>query len=363
LNHSAVTSRGALVLSLLNVGLFVCAGRFAVRRVLYAFAARGLRVSRIIVVGANGQAISVARDLDSSRSATSEVAGLLSEYHPLGTELLPGLRVIGEPLQLVEVARHVGADRAVVVESGLSWESTRHVMRMMHRRGGPDISIVPGLYGLHATSMRPQQIGPVLTLSPRSAQITGFDAFLKRGLDLAVGSLALLVSLPLIGLLVAHALLSGNGTGLVREEYVDGRGRYKLVRFAASAWAARAHVSRLPNLAWVVSGRMSLLGPRPVPIARVAEYAEALPLLESAKSGFIGPWWLAGRQRPAAVAVEVGYDLHYLGHYTIWFDLQMLIHVARAILLGHISEPVAHLAAAPTSGSESSAPQATAVTF
>lgn len=326
-----VISRGFTTFSLLAIALFLCTGRFLARRLIYNLSAKGHKVMRAIVVGANRDAVSIARQLNESRSATTEVVGLLSEYAPVGSEPLPGIRVLADPLQLVEMTERLDAGIAVVVESALSWESLHYVVRMMHRRGGPEVVLVPSLYDLHATAMSPQQLGPILALAPRPARITGMDAFLKRGLDIVVGSLALLFSLPLILAQAVASAVAGQGPGLVRETFIDGRGTYHLWRFCYPPWAARAHISRLPSLVQVLKGRTSLLGPRPIPVARETEYAEAKPLLESAKPGFLGPWWLVGRGSPASFEDELRYDLHYLRNYTIWFDLQILVHALRGL--------------------------------
>ena len=324
-----VLSRGFTTLSLLAVAIFLCTGRFFTRRVIHSRAAHGRPLFRALVIGANRDGVSIARQLAYSRSATTEVVGFLSEYHPVGSEPLPGIPVLAEPLQLLEVASRTGAGLAIVVESGLSWESLHWVVRMMHRADGPEVVLVPSLYDLHATAMSPQQLGPVLALAPRPARIIGFDAMMKRSLDLVVGITALVAGLPLIAAQLVGSLASGHGSGLEREQYVDGRGAFHLWRFSRPSWAVRLHMSRLPSLLAVLSGRISLLGPRPIPWARQAEYADAKPLLESAKAGFIGPWWLVDRKRPDTFAEELAYDLHYLRNYTIWFDLQILFHVLR----------------------------------
>jgi lipopolysaccharide/colanic/teichoic acid biosynthesis glycosyltransferase len=162
--------------------------------------------------------------------------------------------------------------------------------------------------------------------------VTGVDAALKRSLDLAIGGLGLVLALPLI-LVVAAASLWGQGRIGVRSVKVLGtRGPITMYAFGGPAWARGAHLSRLPSLLLVLSGRISLLGPRPVPLHRAGDYAEAMDFLQHAKPGFIGPWWLVGLGRPGSIKEELHYDLHYLRNYSIWADLHILVQVARALL-------------------------------
>src|SRR5258708_37546047 len=137
-------SRGFLLsAALINVAL-VGVWRFSVRRFIYRAAGHGRYLDSALIVGANREAAAVAEELLTTPPASCRVAGFLSDYLPKGTEVLPGLRVLGEPLELQVVAASTGATRALVIESGLSWESLHGVVRDMHRRGSVTISLVPG---------------------------------------------------------------------------------------------------------------------------------------------------------------------------------------------------------------------------
>ena len=345
----AAVSRGFLLLSLGLVTFWVCLGRFAVRRVIYQAARKGRCLDAAIVVGVNRQAIDVARQLGNSPSASIRVVGFLSDYRPKGSTVVDGLRILGEPLELESIAQGVGANRAVVVESALAWESLRAIVQVMHRRRDLTISLVPGLSDLHSTSMDARHLGPVLTLAPRLARITGGEAMMKRVLDIAIVVPVLVLGVPLMALMAVLARFSGHGSGLVREAFVGPAGTLTLQRFRYPEWAERVHFSRLPDLLLVLSGTMSLLGPRPVALDRADEYTRVTHLLESAKPGFIGPWWLVRMGRPADVRAEITYDLHYVRNYSIWLDVQLLIQAARG-LLGFSHRMPSRTPASPTDG-------------
>lgn len=249
-------------------------------------------------------------------------------------------------MELQNIAKKYGVTRALVVESGLSWESLQAMVRLMHRREGVAISLLPGLFDLHSTQMVPQQLGPVLTLTPQPARIVGADAVMKRGLDLIVGIMAGVLALPLMALLAGISLARGRGVGLRSERVLGPRGPFNLWIFGGPEWAKRAHLTRLPTLIFVLGGSMSLLGPRPVALHRAEAYAEAMEFLELAKPGFIGPWWLVGKAEPDDIPDELGYDLHYLRNYSVWLDLHILLQVARS-LIGGRSGAEAKLAGKP----------------
>jgi lipopolysaccharide/colanic/teichoic acid biosynthesis glycosyltransferase len=314
------------------VAFLVCVGRFLARRIIYAAAGRGWFLDRVLVVGTNRQAIAVAQQLSQNRAASTEVVGFLSEYLPVGAQVKNGLRVLGEPLQLEEVGARVGATRAVVLESGLSWESLQGLVRSLHGPGRPQLTLIPGIFDLHATAMEPHRLGPVMGLTPLTSRIVGRDAILKRTLDEVVGTLAALIALPLMALVAVVSLVSAGHIGLERRSYLRaGQQPLQVWRFALP-WARRSHLSRLPELFTVLIGRMSLVGPRPVSPGRAAEYGRAVALLGSAKPGFIGPWWVVGMSRPVDVQDEMAYDLFYIRNYSIWLDTQILVQAARSFL-------------------------------
>jgi lipopolysaccharide/colanic/teichoic acid biosynthesis glycosyltransferase len=326
-------SRGFLLLSLGLVTLSVCLGRFAVRRAIYRAARHGRCLETAVIVGVNSESIRVAHQLSRNSSASITVAGFLSDFRPKGSHVVDGLTVLGDPSDIESVARGVGANRAVVVESGLAWESLRAIVMVMHRQRHFAISLVPGMFELHATPMQSVHLGPVMTLSPHRSRIVGFDAWAKRTLDIVIGSVALVLAVPVMAVLAISACGAGKGFGIERHQFLAMGRQITLVRFAHPWWARRAHLSRLPELVKVVTGRMSLIGPRPVGVESAGTYGRSPSFIEPAKPGFIGPWWVAGLERPESPEQELAYDLNYLRNYSIWSDLQVLIQVFRYGLL------------------------------
>src|ERR1035437_1184098 len=341
-------SRGFVLLAFGGVSAAVWLSRFSVRRLIYRAAVHGKPLDRVLIVGANTQAATIAALLNRSSSAASLVVGFLSEYVPVGQVVGDGIRVLGEPLQLHEVAKEVGATRAVIVESGLSWESLQEVVRHMHRRNSMDICLIPGLFDLHATPMAAVQLGPVLALSPQPSRIVGLEAGLKRLLDMTAGAVALVLLLPLmVGLMLASAA-GGNGFGIKTETFLARGRELKLGRFVHPTWARKHHLSRLPELFSVISGGMSLVRPRPISAQRVGDYGRASSLVEAVKPGFVGPWWLVSLSRPPDIQGELTYDLFYIRNYSLRADLQILIHMVRYIVRPDGQSPKRYSAGAPS---------------
>jgi len=99
----------------------------------------------------------------------------------------------------------------------------------------------------------------------------------------------------------------------------------------ALAWS---RLRRLPSMWLVVLGRMSIIGPRPIPLAEVEKYEPWIGLLTAMKPGFIGPWWLADQGLPQQLADEMAADVRYARAYTFSIDLNILRRVTIAVV-GH----------------------------
>lgn len=326
-------SRAFLLCFWLAAIVLVGTGRFSARRVVRRWSAARGGLRRILIVGANEQGVQLADELAKNPSACSVVLGFLSEYQPIGSSTNSQLKVLGEPMELYEIAQREKATHAIVVESSLSWESLRFIVRSMHASQAPEVLLAPGLFDMAATPLQSTQLGRALLLAPRATRIVGFEAFFKRCLDLAVAVPALLLTLPVqVGIWI-YLKVAGVAKPF---EAVRGSGfRGKVItiwRFAGGDRLRASHLTRLPCLWQVARGNMSLIGPRPVILVDTGPYERWRDVLTALKPGFIGPWWLSGHGRPTQVQQEIETDLNYARSYSIWLDLRILLAVSWVLL-------------------------------
>jgi sugar transferase (PEP-CTERM system associated) len=191
--------------------------------------------------------------------------------------------------------------------------------------------------------------------------VSAFDRFLKRALDLAVSSLVLLVTLPLLlgGMLAIW--MEGPGRVFYLQERVTQRGRVfrilklRTMRPGAEArgavWAMakdnritrtgaflrRTRIDELPQLINILRGDMSFVGPRPERPVFVGELTAVIPLYQErhiVKAGLTG--W-AQINYPYGASVDdarskLSYDLYYVKNFSILFDLLILMQTLREVL-------------------------------
>ncbi len=316
------------VFSIVGVGM----GRFLMRRVVRAMRRQGHLMASALIVGADEQGRAIARQLKSEVDSGLRVMGFVDDFLPLGTPVQDGLRVLGHPGDLPALAAEHRIAEVVVVPGAMAWESFHQIMEQMTRAGGPRIRLSPGYYDLLATTPRVAHRNFVPLIVVDSARLSGVDQLMKIALDYGAGLLLALLALP-VGLLIALGLrLSGAGPVFDAQEFlgIGGRAfRARTFRTRPGHWLTRTGLHRLPLLWAVLRGRMSLIGPRPIPVGEAERFRRWLASLASVKPGVSGPWAVVP---VASLEEEMRAAMYYIRNWTIWLDLQILIQTLLVVL-------------------------------
>ncbi len=181
---------------------------------------------------------------------------------------------------------------------------------------------------------------------------------IRRAVDIAVASLGLLLSAPVLALAALAVKLDSRGPAFYRQRrsglhgqpfdvlklrtMVDGAehvgaglaidaGDARITR--VGAFLRRTSLDELPNLVNVLRGEMSLIGPRPTLPAQVAQYTERQRGRLSVKPGITGWAQVNGRASlPWSQRIEL--DLYYVEHRSLLLDLRILARTPLLVLGG-----------------------------
>ncbi len=95
----------------------------------------------------------------------------------------------------------------------------------------------------------------------------------------------------------------------------------------------KTSIDELPQLFNVLRGEMSMVGPRPVQPAELAEhYGDAAKVVFSVKPGLTGLWQVRGRSS-VSYAERVALDLEYINCRSGWNDLLLVLMTIPAVLM------------------------------
>jgi len=183
----------------------------------------------------------------------------------------------------------------------------------------------------------------------------------KRLSDLALASAFLILSSPLWPLIALGIKLSSRGPVFYRQQRVGQNEQvFRLVKFRTMAtnseangpvWAAQDddrifafgrflrlfRLDELPQLVNILKGDMSFVGPRPERPVFVNELKRSIPyysLRSAIRPGLTG-WaqvnYAYGASSHDALE-KLKYDLHYIQHLSLLFDLQIVLRTVRTVL-------------------------------
>ncbi len=183
------------------------------------------------------------------------------------------------------------------------------------------------------------------------------DAGMKRAIDVVVGTVLALLTLPLILLLAALSAVNlrawpffvqtrigagGMPFRLVKlrtlpvstDHYADKRAIEAIPLSWLSRILRRTHLDELPQLFLVPSGHMSLVGPRPEMAFLHDQMPSSFALRRTeVRPGCTGLWQI-GHGCAGLIVETPEYDLHYVSNQSVLLDL-WIVWRSLAMLVGH----------------------------
>src|SRR3954452_24920974 len=92
----------------------------------------------------------------------------------------------------------------------------------------------------------------------------------------------------------------------------------------------RFSIDEIPNVLNVLSGEMSLVGPRPLPLRDLERLEPWHRRRSNVLPGMTGLWQIAGRS-DLSFDDLVRLDFYYLEHWSIWLDITLLFKTPLAV--------------------------------
>jgi Undecaprenyl-phosphate glucose phosphotransferase len=210
------------------------------------------------------------------------------------------------------------------------------------------VADVPVLAGLSLTTSNLDGL-PLLGL--RESPYFGLNVVVKRGMDIVLSALGLLILSPLFALIAALVKLTSPGPVFYRQERCGLNGKsfwmYKFRSMRPDAesggigwtkendprvtWLGRImrrlNLDELPQLWNVLKGDMSLVGPRPERPEYIRQFAQTIPnymARHAVKAGITGWAQVNGWRGDTSLRKRLQFDLYYITHWTPWLDLRIL---------------------------------------
>jgi exopolysaccharide biosynthesis polyprenyl glycosylphosphotransferase len=325
-----------------------------------------------IIVGAGDVGQLVGRKMLKHPEYGINLVGFVDAQPRERREDLEHLTLLGPPERLPALVRLFDIERVVIAFSNESHEHTLDLIRSL-KDLDVQVDIVPRLFELVGPGVEIHTVEglPLVGLAP--ARLSRSSRLLKRGLDLIVSLVSLVVLAPLFALIAVVIKLDSRGPVFFRQTRMGRCDKtfriWKFRTMSADAetrkadvahlnkhlqnggdprmfkipddprvtrfghWLRRYSIDELPQLFNVVRGEMSLVGPRPL-ILDEDRYVDAWARQRlNLKPGVTGPWQVMGRDDiPFEDMVKL--DYHYVTSWSISSDLRLLFRTVPAVFAG-----------------------------
>jgi exopolysaccharide biosynthesis polyprenyl glycosylphosphotransferase len=323
---------------------------------------------RTVIVGSGIVADRLADRLDRHTEFGLETIGLVDDdVHNLdGAQRVPTLGALD---QLDKVLDECAVDRVIIAFSRASHQQLLSCIRVCrdHRVA---VDVVPRLFELLDGAQSLNQIGGLPLLSIGAPPLNRASRIAKRGLDIAISSLLLILLSPVLIAVAIAIKIDSRGPVFFRQVRA-GRGEteFALIKFRSmyqdaekrkaefekaneatdgvmfkikrdpritrvGGFLRRGSVDELPQLVNVLRGEMSLVGPRPLILKEARHAAQTWHARRlDLRPGITGLWQVSGRS-DLPFQEMVRFDYQYVSGWSLARDVEILLATIPVVLSG-----------------------------
>jgi len=315
--------------------------------------AKGLNLQNVLIIGAGDMGRAVAQKVGVYKDLGFRLQGFLDD------DLAPGDKVdIDGGVEVLGKIEHLAAvlDRGETSEVFVALDLNNYGKILETIKVATNylvnVRLIPDLFQLLTLKANIQDLDGFPVISIDDVALRGTRSLLKRGIDILVSALGLLLLSPfflIIGLLI-KAGSRGPVFYLQERMGMDGR-RFRMIKFRTMVCDAeketgpvmsrpgdprmtrigrllrRVSLDELPQLVNVLKGEMSLIGPRPERPEFVAEFADKIPrymLRHKVKCGITGWAQVHNLRQDTPIDKRIEYDFYYIQNWSPALDLKII---------------------------------------
>ncbi len=342
----------------------------AAARVGLSRAGLGLEQRRVLLVGHARSVSGFAAQVRPNRAPWLKVVGacLVGPTEPDEAENLQ-FKVAGDLASVADAADSMNCDVVVVLTCPeLDGPALRELSWRLNELG-VDLAVVPMMVGVAAERITVGTVDGIPLLHVRAPILDGPARLVKEVFDRAVAAFALLALSPLMLAVAAVVRATSPGPALFKQVRVGKEGRefvcYKFRTMIVDAerlrdqlehlneksdgvlfkirrdpritpvgrFLRKCSLDELPQLINVLTGDMSLIGPRPPLPEEVAQYTDEVRHRLAVKPGVTGLWQVSGRSM-LSWDESVRLDLSYVENWSPQMDAMILLRTTSAVVRG-----------------------------
>lgn len=322
-------------------------------------------LTRVLAVGDRRTVNELVRDL--CRAPLSGYV-VVAACVPAGTESdAVAVPIAGDLHSVAATVRRIRADAVAVTASGAFGADAVRDLGWALGGAETELMLAPALTNIAGPRIHTQPVAGLPLIHVAPPQYYAANRLLKRVFDVVVGVVLLAVFLPVFLVTAIAIRVDSPGPILFRQQRAGLSGRsFQILKFRSMVLDAesrladltrradagnevlfklrrdprvtsvgriirRYSIDELPQLLNVITGSMSLVGPRPPLMSEIRLYGPEARRRLLVKPGMTGLWQISGRSN-LTWDETIRLDMYYVENWSLTTDLVILWRTAKAVL-------------------------------
>jgi exopolysaccharide biosynthesis polyprenyl glycosylphosphotransferase len=361
----AVYSRGLILEAIVFTIVLLSLARLVQRMIQGQLRRRGYGVDRVLIVGAGESGRAVMRSVVALPELGYQVVGFVDDDPSKGDigrfKALGTLDSVGTLLEREKV------DEVIIT---LPWMYQRQIAGLVRTCEQQRVRarVVPDLFQLALNQVDVADVGGIPLIGVKEAAIPRVGRMVKRGLDIGLSLVSLIVAAPVMAVIALIVRLESPGPALFRQTRIGEHGRpFSIVKFRSMRCGAEAEkpkllalneadgplfkikddprltrfgkllrrlsLDELPQLFNILLGDMSLVGPRAALPDEVAQYQPWHRQRLEVPQGLTGMWQVSGRSELTFDEMCL-LDIYYIENWSLGLDFSIMLRTIPRVLFG-----------------------------
>jgi len=349
-------SRVTLISWLFITPFLLIIARYGLRRLFSYLKLLGLNNKTIVIAGMTEHGLRFARELEANADYGYQVAGFYCENTKMASDdVQQEYPILGNYKELVDVARNGEWDQIYLA---LPIESKKRISSLLDKLAdtATPIRILPDYFTSNLLKSKYLEIVNTPILSVYDSPFSASNVLIKRAEDLIFGSIILALISPIMLIISIAVKLTSKGPVLFKQSRYGLNGdQIKVWKFRSMSvcengddvkqatkndaritplgrFLRRTSLDELPQFFNVLTGNMSIVGPRPHAVVHNEEYRALIPgymLRHLVKPGITG-WaqingWRGETDNLYKMRKRVEFDLEYMREWSLFLDIKIII--------------------------------------
>jgi exopolysaccharide biosynthesis polyprenyl glycosylphosphotransferase len=275
---------------------------------------------------------------------------------------------MGDTTNIPRLVKELAIDEVIVT---LPWMYHRKIVSIIAQceRHQVRVRIVPDMFQMSLSRLQAIDLGGIPMIGVQEIAFSRGKLLLKRAMDVVIAAVGFVVAAPLLVLIAVAIKLDSRGPVLFQQIRVGkGEKLFAICKFRSMRVGAeeeqqqlidqneasgplfkikndprvtrvgrllrRTSLDELPQLANVLSGHMSMVGPRPAPPSEVQRYQQWHKRRLEVSPGLTGLWQVSGRSQ-LTFDEMVLLDLYYIENWSPGLDIQIMLRTVPQALVGN----------------------------